>query len=72
MSWLKSQGVSSAVHYPIAIVDQTAMSGTGCEVIGEITAAREICRCEVSLPIHPYLTGEEVGQVIEVCNRWKN
>ena len=56
MTWLKSAGISCAVHYPIAITDQLAVAEVGCEMIGEITVARRICQCEVSLPIHPYLT----------------
>ena len=69
MSWLESRNVSCAVHYPIPIPDQSALASGG-EIIGEIATARQICRCEVSLPIHPYLTCEEVEMVVEACNRW--
>jgi dTDP-4-amino-4,6-dideoxygalactose transaminase len=71
-SWLKLQGVSCAEHYPIAVIDQPAIAGTRSEVAGEILIARKICQCEVSLPIHPYLTAGEVGAVIEACNRWEH
>ena len=71
MAWLKSQGILSGIHYPIAIPDQSAIAGSGAETFGDIPVAREICRSEVSLPIHPYLSDPEVSLVIEACNRWK-
>ena len=49
---------------------QTAMKSAAHQVIGECARARKIALGEVSLPIHPYLTEEEIGRVIEVCNRW--
>jgi dTDP-3-amino-3,4,6-trideoxy-alpha-D-glucose transaminase len=70
MAWLKSRGISSAVHYPIAITDQAALAETRFEIAGEIPRAQEICRCEVSLPIHPYLSAAEVSAVIDACNQW--
>jgi dTDP-4-amino-4,6-dideoxygalactose transaminase len=30
--------------------------------------ARQICASEISLPIHPYLTDEEVARVIDAVN----
>lgn len=70
MAGLKSQGILSAIHYPVAIPDQPAIDASGAEVFGDISIAREICRSEVSLPIHPYLTDDEVSTVIDACNRW--
>jgi dTDP-3-amino-3,4,6-trideoxy-alpha-D-glucose transaminase len=71
MSWLKGRGVLSAEHYPIPIPEQRALAGGNFEVIGGIDSARQICRSEVSLPIHPYLNDEEISQVIDACNAWK-
>ena len=70
LSWLNRQGVGAGEHYPIVIPDQSAMKSAAHEVIGECARARKIAQGEVSLPIHPYLTEEEIGRVIDVCNRW--
>jgi len=70
LSWLKSKGVGAGEHYPIVMPDQTAMKSAAHLVIGECVRAREIALGEVSLPIHPYLTEEEIGRVIDVCNGW--
>jgi dTDP-4-amino-4,6-dideoxygalactose transaminase len=29
-----------------------------------------MCRSEVSLPLHPYLTDDEVAAVVEAANGW--
>jgi len=70
MAWLASQGIESGEHYPCAIPDQPAMAGVEFESAGTLEIARRICRSEVSLPIHPYLTDDEVARVIAACNAW--
>lgn len=71
MAWLRSQGVASAEHYPIPVPEQPALSGLAFEILGGIETARNLCRSEVSLPIHPYLTDQEINRVIAACNGWK-
>ena len=71
MAWLKLRGVASAEHYPIPIPEQPALSGLAFEVLGGLETARGLCASEVSLPIHPYLTSQEIDQTIEACNGWK-
>ena len=70
MGWLKLRGIVSAEHYPVPIPDQPALSGVATEILGGIETARSLCRSVVSLPIHPYLTSQEIDQIIEACNRW--
>jgi dTDP-4-amino-4,6-dideoxygalactose transaminase len=53
----------------MAIPDQPAMCSGKFEDHG-CTVARNLCASEVSLPIHPYLTNEEVQHVIDACNGW--
>jgi dTDP-3-amino-3,4,6-trideoxy-alpha-D-glucose transaminase len=65
---LKASGVGAGIHYPLAIPDQPAMRGVRFEMADECALAREICASEVSLPIHPYLTDQEVGRVIDAVN----
>jgi dTDP-4-amino-4,6-dideoxygalactose transaminase len=41
------------------------------ELLDDCTTARRLCRSEISIPIHPYLTRDEVTAVIHACNDWK-
>jgi dTDP-4-amino-4,6-dideoxygalactose transaminase len=70
MAYLKSNDILSAEHYPVLIPEQRALRGTRFEVASDLHRSRRICQSEISLPIHPYLSDEEVGHVIEACNRW--
>ena len=71
MRYLASRGITSGEHYPILIPDQKALQSESCEMLGSCVRAKAIASSEVSLPIHPYLTDEEVDRVIEACNRWE-
>ena len=70
LEYLKANGIAPGEHYPIAIPDQPAMASAGREDHG-CAVARMLCASEVSLPIHPYLTEEEVQHVVNTCNRWR-
>lgn len=69
LGYFRSAGVGVAEHYPQALVDQPALGAAfdrrGCE------RARRFCSRQMSLPIHPYLTDDEVQRVIEVANAWR-
>ena len=67
---LHSLGVDTGVHYPTIIPEQEAMKGTKFEVAGELKNARHFADCEVSLPIHPFLSAEELRGVVDACNSW--
>jgi dTDP-3-amino-3,4,6-trideoxy-alpha-D-glucose transaminase len=71
MEHLKTLGVQPAEHYPVIIPDQPVMAHTVFDFADDCATARRIAASEVSLPIHPYLTGEEVARVIEVVNAWR-
>lgn len=71
-SHLRDEGVGSGVHYPTLIPDQEALRREGIgEIHGELDRARSIADREVSLPIHPFLTDEEVERVIGAVVSWK-
>ena len=70
MKHLTSLGVGNGIHYPQLISDQKALSSVPFEVRGELRHAQAIVHEEVSLPIHPYLTDEEVARVIDAVNAW--
>ncbi len=59
-------GVVVGRHYPVLCPDQPAVSGVGLRV-DALPTARQIAERELSLPMHPYLTDEEVERVIEAC-----
>jgi dTDP-3-amino-3,4,6-trideoxy-alpha-D-glucose transaminase len=69
---MQSAGVITGVHYPRVVSDQPAIRRVaGVEVLIEPVNARRFADGEVSLPIHPFLTDEEVNAVIEACNAWR-
>lgn len=67
---LRGHGVTTAVHYPRLIPAQGALAGQRFEVVGELVRAQELADREASLPIHPYLSAEEVDRVIASVNSW--
>ncbi len=67
---LESCGIVSGIHYPHIIPDQTALAGVPFEKLGSLENAVQFSRGEVSLPIHPFLSEEEVETVIAACNNW--
>ena len=68
MAYFKSNGIAVAEHYPMALVEQKALSTFA---LPQCPRAKEFCRSEISLPIHPYLTEDEVGAVVQACNGWR-
>ena len=63
---LRRRGVGVGRHYPFVCPDQEAVAGIG-EPLGSLPVARRIAARELSLPIHPYLDGDEVQAVIQAC-----
>jgi dTDP-3-amino-3,4,6-trideoxy-alpha-D-glucose transaminase len=71
-SHLHNLGVSSGVHYPKLITEQSALLAYGnFEILAPLTRAQTFATQEVSLPIHPYLTDSELDAVVEACNSWR-
>jgi dTDP-3-amino-3,4,6-trideoxy-alpha-D-glucose transaminase len=68
---LRAQGIQNAVHYPVLIPDQSALSGQSYEIEGELTNARLFAEKEVSLPIHPFMSDDDVERVVSACNSWE-
>lgn len=61
---MQALGIPTAVHYPIAMHQQQAMSYLGYQV-GDFPYAEKASNHVVSLPMHPYLTLEEQQQVAQ-------
>ena len=67
---LKASGIGAGIHYPTAIPDQPALAAARFEMADDCATARRVAAAEVSLPIHPYLTAEEVERVIGALQTW--
>jgi dTDP-4-amino-4,6-dideoxygalactose transaminase len=67
---LATVGIQTGIHYPGLITGQPALARTSFEVHGTLERALALADSEVSLPIHPYLTDDEVGRVIRAVNAW--
>jgi dTDP-4-amino-4,6-dideoxygalactose transaminase len=64
--------IATGVHYPRIIPEQSALKDLAPYENAPPTAkARLFSRCELSLPIHPFLTNDEVDAVIGACNAWE-
>jgi dTDP-4-amino-4,6-dideoxygalactose transaminase len=70
MQHLKRHGVMVGIHYPQLISDQPALEGEAWEQFGDLSMARKFAAQEVSLPMHPHLSAEQVQRVIDACNGW--
>ena len=56
---LKAAGIPTAVHYPIPLNKQPAVASDAVLPVGDWVAEEVL-----SLPMHPYMTEEQVRQVV--------
>lgn len=70
MEHARAAGVLTAIHYPRLIPDQPALRGQVFEVCSSLPHATALAAGEVSLPIHPFLTDDEVSRVVAAVNTW--
>jgi dTDP-4-amino-4,6-dideoxygalactose transaminase len=70
LTYMRSKGIVCGEHYPVTTPDQRALGKGQWEAVTGLDQARRIAKSEVSLPIHPYLTDEEVACVVQACNEW--
>jgi dTDP-3-amino-3,4,6-trideoxy-alpha-D-glucose transaminase len=68
---LRSNSIASGEHYPLPIPEQKAMAQVPYEVVGGYPNAHRIAAGEVTLPLHAYMTDEEVERVMAACNTWE-
>lgn len=67
-AYLREQRIGTAVHYPILASAQEAWDAP--EPPSAYPVADRLARTELSLPIHPYLSDEDLTRVIAACNAW--
>ena len=72
--FLKERGIETLIHYPIPPHKQEAFAGAlsrGELRYGNLPVAEELARTELSIPMGPSMTEEQVSYVIEVINSYK-
>lgn len=70
VDYLKDKGVATLVHYPIPIMQQQAYAELA-ERAELYPVTCRICAQEVSLPLYPGMTNEQIDWVIECVNGYK-
>jgi dTDP-3-amino-3,4,6-trideoxy-alpha-D-glucose transaminase len=68
---LRQLSVQCGEHYPMALIEQEALRDAKVESEIGCPQALRFCHSEVSLPIHPYLTDDQVAVVVEACSSWR-
>ena len=71
MDYMRQQGIQTGEHYPLALIEQEALAGSNVGSESGCPKAVSFCRSEVSLPIHPFLTDDEITAVVRACNSWR-
>ena len=57
---LKSKGIPTSVHYPIPLNRQPSVANTQ----SLLTVSNEISNSVISLPMHPYISNEDIDKVV--------
>lgn len=70
-SHLQRASIASGLHYPRLISDQAAMRGRPHEVAGRLNNAGRFATHELSLPLHPFMTDEDLCRVVAAVNSLK-
>ena len=66
--YLKEQGIETLVHYPIPPHKQQCYLEYACL---SLPVTEQLHRTELSIPISPAITDEEVGAVVRAINKFK-
>ena len=61
---MKQHGVPTAVHYPLSLHMQPVFADMGHKE-GDFPHSESAARRVISLPMHPYLTDEQQGRVVD-------
>ena len=71
LAHLQTNDIQVGLHYPILIPHQKAMVDRGTPLVaGTLERAKQFADRETSLPIHPYMTDDEIAHVIACVNTW--
>ena len=70
VKYLKECGIDTNVHYPIPIMEQKAYQEFS-EQKDIYPVTKQICAEEVSLPLYPGMTREQIERVVECVNQYR-
>lgn len=68
--FLKEQGVSNLIHYPIPVHHQAPCRNLRCDPKGLTHSEAHANQC-LSIPCHPQMSEADISKVIEVVNAYK-
>lgn len=66
---LKAEGIPSMVYYPKPMHRQEAFAGQAYDD-AEFSNTLKLCDTVLSLPMHPYLTDEDIDMVVDVIKKF--
>lgn len=61
---LKDSGIPTAVYYPITLDQQPALSSSS-RLSGELTTTHALASEVISLPMHPYLSEQDMLRITD-------
>lgn len=70
LDFLKQRGIGAAIHYPAPVHLQRAYAGRVLSFPEHLAVTEEIGKEILSLPMHPFLTADEVQAVIAGIEDW--
>ena len=70
-AYLKEQGIPSMIYYPTPMHGQTAYKHLNYPADSN-PVTQQLCATVLSLPIHPYITEEEIGRVVKAVKEIKS
>lgn len=65
---LKAEGIPSMIYYPKPMHEQTAFAELGYKK-GDFPVAESLCDRVLALPMHPYLTEEQIHKVCSIVKK---
>jgi dTDP-4-amino-4,6-dideoxygalactose transaminase len=69
---LEADGIGSGIHYPVPVHLQPAYAGRVAAGAGGMGVTEALAREIVSLPMHPFLTQDEVKAVTASVRKWRS
>ena len=70
VNYLQENGIGTNVHYPIPIMHQKAYAAY-CKTAYAYPVTNRICAREVSIPLYPGLTDEQIEWMIRCINKYR-
>ncbi|MCI5197450.1 MAG: DegT/DnrJ/EryC1/StrS family aminotransferase [Candidatus Electrothrix sp. AW5] len=64
---LSEAGILTLIHYPVSAIKQKALKKYRIDPKG-LPQTEDHCNSCFSLPIHPFLTDDEIDQIVTACN----